>query len=42
MFLETELGMSVQVSPPLGHLVVKALDAIWNLHEESRDAQIRE
>jgi hypothetical protein len=32
MLLEAKLGVCVQVLPPGGQVVVKCLDAIWNLH----------
>ena len=34
MLVEAEFRMRVQISAPLGHIVVKCLDAIWNLHSE--------
>jgi len=34
VLLEAKFGVGVQVSPPLGHLVVKQIDEMWNLHDE--------
>jgi hypothetical protein len=34
MLLEPKLGMCVQVLPPGGHVVVKQIDEMWDLHNE--------
>jgi hypothetical protein len=32
MLVEAKLGMSVKVVPPGGHLAVKQIDEVWDLH----------
>jgi len=34
MLLEAKLGVCVQVLPPSGHVVVKQIDEMWDLHGE--------
>jgi hypothetical protein len=34
MLLEAKFGVCVQIVPPRGHVVVKQIDEMWNLHDE--------
>jgi hypothetical protein len=34
MLPEAKFGMRMQVSAPCGHVVVKQIDKMWDLHDE--------